>query len=1248
MPNALQRAIAPPRNALTDAIKQASSGAGSSSTPQGAAGGRGHGGRGEGSSATPAENVAVAKVTPIQETTSGNAATQFQLRQQQIANIRAGNVPNVAVKGSMIVNTQTGQRVGVRGNIIYNTRTGEIMNAPDSTDTSSSNTYQTISGGSDSMAQMVNIGASRGSSNDKVLTQQEYITKLKTAERYIGSSGGFDLYTPQKQPTDTGTFQNIKIISPMEVAERDVITNKVAAFTFGTTYSGNLLTTDLNTLRSNIKQAALISTDLASRNKQIELLGKDNIKDNQWIGTTEDLAKYNVAVEQYQNKQTTFEGMNNLKAGLFGLTKDVPLSDLSNLRFGTPLVTTTTILGKTMGATLGVGLEKGSRALGLPEQGIYSFTTPEKNVTMSLNYQTRGTSFYKTPEVSVYNPNLSTAQSRVFYNQQGTFVAPTTQVTIAPKTYSIINPVQLRKVGEFTGEVSPYLNPLGGYIFFGQAAEKLGGNIMENKQYTTPTICNMETNIASRGTTKLNLLGTAWAGTKAYVKSNPFEVVALATIGALKIKGTYNKATGTGANKYDKYLKQAEAKSISLRQKTIENVIKDSNVVPKVEIVKETLYDKTIERLNFFGKEKGVTKVTESYGTDIASGGGAEIRNMKSGEGFFNKLFGGKDKFKTFKVTAQQEGNKFYEVIKYDKGIKKISLTNLDTGKTVIKLVDKKGNLLKMVEGESELSAGLKGITKKTTNKVNIDEQIRNPLTITETSLGKGKNKLNARTIQDQSSKDIVFGDVNANLKSTKIFGEFETNIKRVSNKERGIVITESRGTGFSDVITSGARKGQVVERRGDVFIKVNKRASQEIVYGNPNEKDIVKRIVGGDKSSTLRKISPTTNREIMQLAQTDINYLYVNPSSKLLNKVGDVSSIKKPYLQKLYGNTGGRLIKPVRGGEQRAEAYQRLIDERNSGIGTLMMNKLKNIKMMSNTEGTISQTEVPLMVGGKGGISSESAYDFANIKDALGNAPKLNLVEEVVVFPTSKYLKPISSTAINMPISTDISISKMGVGLKYGVVNLMDRQLKTDVLTTQLNQIKTAQDNKIETRMKNDFKQDIMLEQSMSLNLQLKTDTAQQQKQEKQQQKQQTQSQRQREIQTPKEEIFKIIPPPPVSSWDSILSFPKASKKKRAIFEALSRRKGKEFSLGTYESQSQAESVLGKYLKSTLAASGRIKSQGRALSFGELKTLRGRGFTSGKRDLFKVVQARGFRLDSGSERMEIKRAKKAKRFKVW
>jgi hypothetical protein len=136
----------------------------------------------------------------------------------------------------------------------------------------------------------------------------------------------------------------------------------------------------------------------------------------------------------------------------------------------------------------------------------------------------------------------------------------------------------------------------------------------------------------------------------------------------------------------------------------------------------------------------------------------------------------------------------------------------------------------------------------------------------------------------------------------------------------------------------------------------------------------------------------------------------------------------------------------------------------------------------------------------------------------------------------------------------------------------------------------------------------------------------------------------------TPKiEEPFKPIPPPPIytpSTETSIINFLR-KKKRRAIFEALSRRKGKEFSLGTYETQTEAEGVLGKYLKRTLAASGRIKAEGRVLPFTSLRSFRGLEFKPGKRDIFKVVQARGFRLGTRAERMEIKRAKKDK-LKVW
>ena len=101
--------------------------------------------------------------------------------------------------------------------------------------------------------------------------------------------------------------------------------------------------------------------------------------------------------------------------------------------------------------------------------------------------------------------------------------------------------------------------------------------------------------------------------------------------------------------------------------------------------------------------------------------------------------------------------------------------------------------------------------------------------------------------------------------------------------------------------------------------------------------------------------------------------------------------------------------------------------------------------------------------------------------------------------------------------------------------------------------------------------------------------------------------------------------------------------------FEVIGKRFGKEFSLGEFTSQSQAEIKLKGFLKGTLGRSGRILEEGKPLEFEKLKTF-GYEFTPSKRDITRIVQRAKFSLSSYPERKEIqsfRKGGKSKRFKL-
>lgn len=105
-------------------------------------------------------------------------------------------------------------------------------------------------------------------------------------------------------------------------------------------------------------------------------------------------------------------------------------------------------------------------------------------------------------------------------------------------------------------------------------------------------------------------------------------------------------------------------------------------------------------------------------------------------------------------------------------------------------------------------------------------------------------------------------------------------------------------------------------------------------------------------------------------------------------------------------------------------------------------------------------------------------------------------------------------------------------------------------------------------------------------------------------------------------------------------------------VFKALSKRFGKEITLGEFGTQTEAERKLKGYLKGTLAASGRVLKGEKVLKFGELKEFKGIEFRQGKNDISRIIQRRGYRLSARPEIREIlgekRKAGRRKKIRIW
>lgn len=128
----------------------------------------------------------------------------------------------------------------------------------------------------------------------------------------------------------------------------------------------------------------------------------------------------------------------------------------------------------------------------------------------------------------------------------------------------------------------------------------------------------------------------------------------------------------------------------------------------------------------------------------------------------------------------------------------------------------------------------------------------------------------------------------------------------------------------------------------------------------------------------------------------------------------------------------------------------------------------------------------------------------------------------------------------------------------------------------------------------------------------------------------------------SPLKEVFpKIVPP--TNLFARVKNIMKETPQK---FEAIGFRFGKEKKLGTFGTQSEAESTLSKFLKGTLGASGFLTAGGKKIKAKELNLLGEGEFRVSKRSPFVIVEKKQKRLRKGTTGKEIQYFKKKKKSK--
>lgn len=241
---------------------------------------------------------------------------------------------------------------------------------------------------------------------------------------------------------------------------------------FGSEKSGNILTTNLYDLKARSVDVGKINKNIKKLNEELDKLEKGNLNEfNQWVGTEEKYSEYRKKYSEYENNlqklkdygATVKDGeikQPTISTGVFGLTKEIPLNikEIENIKRDDPfsqVAAASTIFRLTAGATAGQAAEKIARKLGVPEEGVFQYTSPEVKGKI------------QTPVYGTIYQNPLTGQKEYFKEEE---------FTIPEKERKIITPSQIGKTAEFTGEIAPYFIP---YYFWTEQTGKIGSSVMQ-------------------------------------------------------------------------------------------------------------------------------------------------------------------------------------------------------------------------------------------------------------------------------------------------------------------------------------------------------------------------------------------------------------------------------------------------------------------------------------------------------------------------------------------------------------------------------------------------------------------------------------------------------------------------------------------------------------------------------------------------------------------------------------------------
>jgi len=773
-------------------------------------------------------------------------------------------------------------------------------------------------------------------------------------------------------------------------------------------------------------------------------------------------------------------------------------------------------------------------------------------------------------------------------------------------------------VGRTTGQIGKYFIPVAGAGFFGADVEQ------EFRKYDYSP--------------------------KRFAKEDP--VQAGITGGALILGGGIG-LTMTGRAiardvKYGRYIKpEGRGSQIVYGEEVMSvNPMTGTRDIPKVSGKKTddltNLYLKKTPKgrddaFEYYGKPEVPLKVIEKLEVPKTSIGGIPLTTPLS-------VMRGKQ-LKTFKGEGilTKEGMK--TIVVYGDKLKAGTLFKVTeigkTGEGTIKLFRKSrwGDDKLVMSAKTGKPSAQRGIGKRKVEKAKIDEQVSEPFKVIETQKGGGAVKRKVKTREGDEVVDLFGKPIKTDLKSTKFLGESERTVKETGDISKGLFKLEVQDYVWSDIITTGARKGRITIKTPKGKVDIKKQVGQDIVVGTPKDVDITTTQVLGKVKIDKKSISPKVDRVVEEGTQFRFAQLMVDPKSKTLDPAKEFAKIRRKEIKKQV-----REIEKLEKQFQKAKASeQRSIQLRN------VKDRLSNLKdrLSSVREKPVASVtyEAPSYTGGGQLVQAPPRADVVLPKDAF----KLELAEQVIVAPPvlkgaeafKQSAKPISYEITGVTGKTKAPFvaqvrTETPLATRQESVTALKTETKQDTvlrLDTKV-ALQTRTDAKLDTKSRQDVAQAQVPLLKTLLKTTTKTDTLLRQRT--------TTTPRQpRPPRQPKKPIIPKLP----SSKQPLTKRLASRIDDAGVFKVFVRKKGEDIELGVFGTKEEAKKALRRKISGTLRASGFIETKGEKVQLDPSQF--GAGFVKGKKDPFRIVEVREKRLKRGtSEVSEIQAFKKTKRSK--